>query len=309
MTSPTVALLAPICAFMSSVTWAIGSSVYSKLSREHSAFAVNFTRAAVALPLFLMLWFFVYQTGIARPLAIEPRHIAWLFVSMVSSYAIGDALFLRASQVIGIPTALAIASMYPLWTTLGGWIVLGETPSLRSILGLVIALVGITIVIVSAPRTNPNPHGSSQSTPRLSRGLIYGILLAVGTSLFWGLNIFAIARVGKDLDPSPLNAIRMTIALFLTFFLGRLATPNQSVAVPWRSLRPVAWVFALEAFGGSLVYAYGIARTPLMLGAILSSLSPVLSVPVAWALKLEKPSVLRTFGVILTVCGLTIMLS
>ncbi|NDD93414.1 hypothetical protein EBZ37_15205, partial [bacterium] len=47
-----LAFAGPVAAFLSSVTWAVGSSGYAKLSQRYTPFAVNFNRAIVGITLF-----------------------------------------------------------------------------------------------------------------------------------------------------------------------------------------------------------------------------------------------------------------
>jgi drug/metabolite transporter (DMT)-like permease len=89
--------------------------------------------------------------------------------------------------------------------------------------------------------------------------------------------------------------------------LGRRIAPGQPILLPASALRRAGWIFVLEAYGGSMVFMYGLANSPLVLGSALTSLAPVISVPVALALGLEKPSFLRTFGVATVVAGLWLL--
>src|ERR1051326_5646724 len=92
-----VSSLGPLCAFGSSVTWAIGSAVYSRLSDRYSAFSVNFARALIALPLFILATFWIkggWASGIAEYQTLRLSHWGWFTLSMIASYGLGDTLFL-----------------------------------------------------------------------------------------------------------------------------------------------------------------------------------------------------------------------
>lgn len=67
---------------------------------------------------------------------------------------------------------------------------------------------------------------------------------------------------------------------------------------------PVSWAFVAEAYFGSLSYMIGLRDASLVVASTLSSLAPVVSVPVALALRLEVFSWIRTLGVLITVIGL-----
>ena len=117
-------LLGPLCALGSSLTWAIGSSVYTHQAGRVGAMEVNFSRAAIATPLFIVAA--IVTGGLNSFSALQPSNLGWLSLSVVCSYGIGDMMFYMAALRLGTPTALAIGSIYPVWATLFGALTLGE---------------------------------------------------------------------------------------------------------------------------------------------------------------------------------------
>jgi drug/metabolite transporter (DMT)-like permease len=297
--------LGPVCAFFSSLTWAIGSTGYSKLSRNHSAFAVNFARALMALPLFVVAVFVSsggFAEGVAAFEGLKASHLGWFTLSMLASYGLGDVLFLWSTQALGVPAALAVASCYPLWNLVAGFFQ-GVLPGLWQVLGLVLAVAGIVLVIIS----NPTGLGSSGFRSEYGRSS-KGVLLAVATSLSWWVNGFALSRVGTDLNVAVGSSIRMVVALLLSFLLSRVFEPSCRLVMPARELQRSYWLFAVEAFGGSYLFLYGMSHSPLAVASTLSALAPVISVPIAWLIGSERFSVFRTFGVFLSVAGIALLL-
>lgn len=286
--------LGPLCALSSSFTWAVGSLVYSRLSQNYSAFAVNFARAAIALPLFFCAAFLVaggWTEGWAAFEAISATHVGWFTLSMFASYGFGDALFLWSTRSLGVPGALAVASSYPLWAALAGFFWNGDTFSLRMGVGLALTVGGVILVLLYSPER------VSLRFP--FRGLALGLL----TSVLWALNSFAVSRAGKDLSAPVGNVVRMVMGLLLSAGLGKIFFPKSSLLLPVEEIRKWGWVLALEAFGGSYFFIYGLAHSSLAVGAALSSLAPALSVPLAWVLGSERFSWGRTLGVCCVVIG------
>src|SRR3989338_4870418 len=121
--------LGPICAFGVSITWAIATVQYSKLLKNNTAFAVNFSRALVALPLFILVTFLL-AGGISEGLesfhTIRLSHWRWFTLAVIASLGFGDAIFLWSTKELGVPVALALASCYPIWTVLAGYFLAGE---------------------------------------------------------------------------------------------------------------------------------------------------------------------------------------
>ncbi len=304
--------LGPICAFISSVTWAIGAGQFSRLSLSYSPFTINFTRATIALPLFLLT--VIITAGGLGPAAdalsaLRPEHWGWFTLSMFSSYGFGDALFLWSTQSLGVPGALAIASCYPLWTALAGFVIDGQALSLSQIAGLLITLGGVTTVILSEPKKGVNladpehPRATGMASGNRGRG----VLLATLTSIFWACNGFALSHGGRGVPAAVCNTARMMIALVISLAMGRWLARRSPVIVPARELKRRGWVFALEGFGGSYFFMYGLANSPLAMGTTLTSLAPVISVPVSVALGLERFSIRRTLGILAVVLGLYLL--
>jgi drug/metabolite transporter (DMT)-like permease len=297
-----------LAAFLSSVTWAIGSSFYSRLSREHSVFSVNIARALFALPLFV-LTACVLAGGVEPALRqyalLGGRQLGWFAVSMVASYGLGDALFLLATHRLGVTSALSIASCYPLWSALAGWLFQGQRLGLSQAGGLLLVVSGVVLVILSAPREPSPGRAPSESAGRLP---LVGLALAFGTSLLWSLNGLAIVRAGEGIPMAVGNTVRMSFAIVLSALFARLLGNRAPLLLPRGVFARSSWIFLLEAYGGSGFFLYGLSHTPLAIGATLSSLAPVLSVPVALFLGLERFSVLRTSGILGAVLGLRLLL-
>jgi drug/metabolite transporter (DMT)-like permease len=79
--------------------------------------------------------------------------------------------------------------------------------------------------------------------------------------------------------------------------------------IPATVMKHSAWFFVAEAFFGSIFFLYGLSHSSLVLGSTLSSLAPVIAVPIAWLWGLEKLSLYRTLGVVATVFGLWLLVS
>ena len=294
--------IGPLCAFLSSLTWAIGSASYARWSHQYTAFAVNFTRAVIAFILFSIAIFVTsggWNAGLAEIARLRWSHVGWFGLSMISSYGIGDVLFLWSTRSLGVPGALAIASCYPIWTTLAGWVFLQQGLSALSAVGLVVTVVGVITVVLSS---------GAQVSQRGRVAIVKGLCLGLMTSLFWALNGYSISRGGVDLLAAVGSSVRMGLAIGMSGLLTLLLARGERMAMAWKDVRPGLWVFALEAFGGSYLFLVGLTRSSLALGATLSSLAPVLSVPISVGMGLERLSWKKVAGVSLTVAGIAALL-
>jgi drug/metabolite transporter (DMT)-like permease len=161
---------------------------------------------------------------------------------------------------------------------------------------------------ISRPSINhdkKNLHLSHTSPAEIKKGLIAALI----TSFFWGLNSFAIFYGGQSLHNAFTNAFRLSVAgflifLLLTFFKKPLSLPPKSPYLFQKSDYKIFFFFiVLEAFGGSFLYVHGMANSSIEIGATFSSLAPLFSIPLAIALKQESFSWIKTLGIVMIVLG------
>lgn len=293
-----------LACLLSSLTWAIGSSAYARASHRHTAYSINLTRALGAAPLFLLAAAFLGDWSTADKLLGSTG--LWFALSVFSSYGIGDLVFLASAKRLGVPGALSIGAVFPVWNTLLGIYLRNEQLRATQVLGLVVTLFFLVIVILSGPRGAVVGMGATRHE---RNRILNGVLLAFLTSVFWATNSFCIALAGARVDPWIGNSFRMVVAIAMSTLLGWGMTrrlPRPLPASEWRPVLPIYW---LEAFGGSAFYLYGLSHTSMALGATLSSLAPMFAVPIAWGLGTEKVSWLRLSGVMGVLFGLWLLLT
>lgn len=289
-------MLGPLCAFLSSFTWAVGITAYSQLSTRYSPFIVNFTRACVALPIFLVLGLMFDPHGFSH---IQQENVLWLVLSIFCSYALGDVLFLWSTRYLGVPAALAIASSYPLWSALCGVVFLNESLTVARACAMLMILAGLCMVILS---------GYNRESKQATRSeYFYGLGLAVITSFFWALNTYANNRGGLGLSTYSVNAVRMSSALIFCFALGYgtrgVKKRGTAFLINRADFKKNFPVFIFEGFGGAFFFVYGLTHAPLAVASTLSSLAPAISVPLAVMLGREKVTLLKAIGVLVVVVG------
>lgn len=233
-------LFGPLCALMASVTWTLGSAVYGKLSARHSPFAVNFGRALVSFPIYLI---FAYLTVPESFALVNRVHVGWFLVSMLSSYVVADAFFMISIRSLGLPGALAIASTYPLWSALVGFFYRGETLSRWRLVGLFAVVAGSTLVILSQKRNGEKRRGIDHPGVGVSLGLL--------TSILWAMNAFAVSQGGRGLPTAVSNTIRMGLAFALCPMLGLAVAGRGGFFLGWKTFARTVPVFFLESCLGS----------------------------------------------------------
>lgn len=287
--------LGPVAAFTASVTWAFATTRYSRASREVGSARVNLARAVVATSAFAVLRLL---DGGGHPFAgLTPSAASWLLASIVCSYALGDSLFLTASRRVGVTTALSIASTYPLWAALWGTVIDREPLGAARGAGMLLAVGGVMWLVQLGPA----------DAARGARRDWGGIVLAFVTSLLWALNSIGLKRGSTGMNLLDVNVFRFGAAFVLLLPQLRLPAARAYATSPtggWRTLLPALLV---DCVLGALSYVYGLSHTDLAVGATLSSLAPLISVPFAIAAGEDQFDARRLAAIAATVSGVALL--
>lgn len=203
---------------------------------------------------------------------------------------------------------MAIASAYPLWTTGIGAFIRGEHLTWSQLIGVFLAVAGMMLVILKGV-SGLKPVDQPIESPLKYTRKIYGFALAIAASIAWAVNTWSIAEGGKNLSAPVGNSLRMLLAVIISAGIGKFVFSCGKVLLPRRVLLRFSWALILESVIGSFFYLYGMTHTSLAVGATLTSLAPVLSIPVAWAFGIERFSFSRTSGIILVVIGLALLVT
>jgi drug/metabolite transporter (DMT)-like permease len=296
-------VIGALAAVASSALWAFGSTRYAHASRAVGSARVNLTRASTVLPLFLVATLVTTRGHLLA--GVDAARVAWLGLSVLCAYAFADNVFFAAALRVGITTALAIASSYPLWAAVAGALFGHERFGVGRAGGTLLCVGGVIALIALSPAAaDEQPH--ARSTRQQARD---GILLALVTSVLWAGNTVSI-KLGTDgLTAWHANLIRFVVAwpiLAATSALTVRPCKDDGVArTAYRTLVPVALA---EACVGSTLFVYGLAHTDLAVGATLSSLAPLMSVPFALFYREERWSLPRFSAVTATVGGVIILI-
>jgi drug/metabolite transporter (DMT)-like permease len=292
-----------IAALVSAALWAYASTRYALASRALGSARVNLTRATIVLPLFVTATLLSTR---GHPLAgITNARAGWLLVSVFCAYAFADNVFFAAARRVGITTALAIASSYPLWAAVAGTLWRGERFGLMRAGGTVLCVGGVMALIVLAPQA-ADEHAHAHSNKREARE---GIALALLTSILWAGNTVSTKLGGTGLEAWHANLIRFCFAwpiLAATSALTRRPTADDGEARA--NYRGLIIPSLAEACIGSSLFVYALAHTDLAVGATLSSLAPLMSVPFALFYRAERWSPPRFCAVAVTVAGIVVLI-
>ncbi len=133
-------------------------------------------------------------------------------------------------------------------------------------------------------------------------------LLLSLTSLFWAAN-WVVGRAMRDeMPPVAMGFWRWTIALLilLPFAAPELRRKRDVVRANWLTLTLLGVLGAI-AFN-TLIYV-GLQYTAATNGVLFNSISPVLIILLSWVISRERISKLQACGVVLSLCGVLVIVA
>lgn len=237
--------------------WAmIGPVARFALGEGVSPLEVAFWRAAIGAGLFAL-----------HARVVGGRLIRGRDLGVTVGFGIVGVAFFYTAVLMAVETggaALASVLLYtaPAWVALGAWLWLRERPERRTMVALVLAVAGVTVVAFAG-------GGEVRfTTPALLWGLSSG--LAYALYYLMGRRYFALYGTGTVLAHAlPVGAVAL---------LPLVSFAAKSV-VAWTAILFIAVVTTYVAY---LLYGAGLRRVPATRAATVASLEPVIAATAAY---------------------------
>ena len=281
--------------------WACGAILAAAPLRHLGAFA--FTRWRMLL-VALMLWSVALSLGSWN--SLSPSTWGVMALSGLIGIFFGDTALFAAVNRLGTRRAGVLFATHALFSAGLGFWVLGERMSLQAGLGVALTLTGVMIAIVWG-RRKEDQHAWEVSHGHLGVGVALGLLAAVCQAVS---SLIAKPVMGPGVDPIAASAVRVSVACAAHFVLLFLRVPASRAHQP-----ATLAVLAQTGFNGFLSMGVGMTLVLLALRhgdvgmvAILTSVSPVLVLPLLWWRLRRAPAIGAWVGAMLTVLGTALVL-
>ena len=231
---------------------------------------------------------------------------AFAFLAGFFHIGISRSFYYRAIHRIGPNRSIPIALTYPVITAVGASFMLGETPTLSIFTGLVILLVGITLIVQAEPSREPEAeaHGA--------RWKLFGWISAGVTSLLWGVAAVFFKKASLNLHPLATAAIALwvgaaTASLLMALDRGGEESRGPIPASAWK------WIFAAAACQTIAVpfYNFAFVHTLAVRVTAIISAQPLIVLALGWLFLREVENITPrlVLGALLTVAGTIIVIA
>ncbi len=281
-------------ATFASMAWVVFS-----FTMKTALYGAPVMRAAAAVNGMNAVFVTVIALFFIPPAAFIPaRAESLIYLALAGLLHIGLAriFFYTAIQRLGPNRALPLAMSYPIVTAFAAAYMLGESVSVRIIIGLIVLLAGITLIVRAAP-----PRAGHEESPSASWRLL-GWGSAAVTSLLWGIAAVFFKKAALEIPPIAVAAGVLWVGFAVTFALSRWMEPNaklSSHSLRWLAISAVLQAIAIPFY--TLAFTLTLA---VRVSAIVSA-QPLLSIPIAWLFMRESENITPRLiaGAALTVAG------
>jgi drug/metabolite transporter (DMT)-like permease len=220
-----------------------------------------------------------------------------LWTAILLAMGVGDTLFFRSLDHLGLTPALALSLLNPLLTTLTGITIYGEPMTLPRLIGIGLVIGGLALIV----------WGRGQDGGRGARAIRQGLPLVFLAAASWALSATIMKPALLQVPVLAGTALRIPMAglvLWLTpWTRGTLDALRASTpAERWR----LAIVCLLNAVGSGL-FTITIRSGGVAVGNALASTAPLFAIPLEIMILRQWPPTRTIVGAVLTVGGIGCM--
>ena len=290
-----------IAALGTAICWTVTVMAFEASGRRVGSFAVNFIRLCMAFLVFCTLS--VIIRGNPLPTDASGHNWAWLALSGLVGFVIGDLFLFRAFVVVGSRVAMLIMALVPPITALTGWGILGETLTGMELLGMVITIMGIALVILER-----NPSGGREI--RFSHP-VTGILLAFGGAMGQATGLVLSKYGMSSYNPFFATQIRVIAAMVaFALILPALREGRRRIARALHDGKALAIILLGAFFGpflGVSLSLLAVQHTETGVASTITATVPVLIIAPAALVFRERVTFKEIVGAVIAVGGVALL--
>lgn len=289
-----LALLAAAC-------WAFGSLLSAQAATHLGAFAFTRYRMLVAMSL---LWGIAALTGGWQSLSLSS--VTLLCLSGAIGIFIGDTALFAAMNRLGPRRAGVLFASHALFSVILAYFWLGETLWGLTLVGSSLLLSGVMIAILFGKRQTEQ-HQWENSRSGFGTGVALGLLAAVCQAIS---TLMLKPLMLTEIDAIAASAVRMSIGfvLHLLIFVLGFKVARSHLPITGRILWLVIINATLSMVLGMTFILQALKHGDAGMVAMLSSVSPVLVLPMLWLVYKRSPAWGAWVGALLTVLGTVLII-
>ena len=279
----------------SAATWALICILAQSLSGRLTSAGINAFRALVGG---LIIFIGAVATGYGAEIVTMPLWVALtLWASILIGYAGGDTVFFLGMQDLGVTRAHTLSMVHPLMSTIAGIVLFGEVMTATRAAGVLLVVGGLALIVT----------GQSEGSAEASRARRSGIKLVLVAAVAWTVGSVMLKPPLQVVSPVTASAVRSPL-------VGAVLWLTPWARGTWRTVRLtrgrealVLAAICLFSAISPILYTVGIKYAGVAIGSVLSTTSPLFTIPLEVAVLGRWPTRRTVLGAVTTVCGIALM--
>jgi len=279
----------------SAFTWALICILAQALSGRITSAGINAFRALVGG---LIVVAGALAAGYGGEIVGMPLWVALtLWASILIGYAGGDTIFFLGMHILGVTRAHTLSMVHPLMSTAAGIVLFGESMTATRAAGILLVVGGVALIVT----------GHAEGGVEASRTRRRGVWLVLVAAVAWTVGSVMLKPPLQVVSPVTATAIRNPL-VGLVLWLTPWARGTWPAVRMTRGREAVALaVICLLSAVSPVMYAFGIKHAGVAIGSVLSTTSPLFTIPLEIAILGRWPTRRTMLGAAITVCGIALM--
>lgn len=291
--------LGEMAAIMTALCWTITAVTFETAGKKVGSISVNLIRLVIAFVLISI--YNLVSRGMILPIDATASTWVWLTFSGIIGFVIGDLFLFQAYVEVGSRISMLIMSTVPPITAIAGFIIMGERITTLGLAGMIITIAGIALVILT--------KNSDDKKVRLShpiKGLVYAFIGALGQA--FGL-VFSKFGMGSY-DPFAATQIRIIAAIIGFSIVITVSRKWGKLFVAFKDRKAMMYISIGSLFGpfiGVSLSLVAVQHASTGIVSTITSITPILLIPVSIIVFKEKVFPREIFGAIITLLGISLL--
>lgn len=291
-------LIGEFFALATAVLWAFTSVIFTNIANKIGTFMLNFIRLFLA-SIFLITTILLLE-GIKIPSLYQ---IAMLGISGIIGLIIGDTFLFKSYTINGPRISGLIFSLNPAIGAILALILFGEVISFSGIVGILLTLLGISLVILSKKEKNNTVFKPTKL------GILYAFIGALGQAL--GLIFVRYSTEAGEMSPLLASFIRNVIAIIayipMLLVLKKWKNPFKLIFSSKDVTRNIFIGSIIGPYLGVAFSLYAIAYTKIGIASAIMSSTPIILLPLSVIFFKEKLNLRAILGAVIAVTGVSFL--
>jgi len=291
--------LGEIAALATALCWTITAVSFEAAGKKVGSISVNLIRLIIAF--ILISIYNLFSRGMILPIDASNSTWLWLTFSGIIGFVIGDLFLFQAYVEVGARISMLIMSTVPPITAITGFILMGEKITTLGLAGMIITIAGIALVILTK-----NPSNKKVRLSHPIKGLAYAFIGALGQA--FGL-VFSKFGMGSY-NPFAATQIRIIAAIIGFSIVISVLNKWGELFVAVKDRKAMKYISIGSLFGpfaGVSLSLLAVQHASTGIVSTITSITPILLIPVSIIVFKEKIFSREIFGAIITLFGITLL--